>query len=88
MGKGASDVFKMLSVVGAYEYAGARPSFCDDNFVRAKAMEEIHKLRMQISRIVQSTYPGIDAGFVPKLQPPSETQVCPRLFRVDASRTA
>lgn len=41
-------------------------------------MQEIHKLRAQISRIVQSTYPGIDAGFVPKLQPPSEVQVsCP-----------
>lgn len=39
-------------------------------------MQEIHKLRAQISRIVQSTYPGIDAGFVPKLQPPSDTQVC------------
>lgn len=38
-------------------------------------MQEIHKLRAQISRIVQSTFPGIDAGFVPKLQPPNETQV-------------
>jgi len=40
-----------------------------------QAMQEIHKLRMQISRIVQSTFPGIDAGFVPKLAPPNETQV-------------
>lgn len=38
-------------------------------------MQEIHKLRAQVSKIVQATYPGIDAGFVPKLQPPSETQV-------------
>jgi ATP-dependent RNA helicase DHX37/DHR1 len=38
-------------------------------------MQEIHKLRSQISKIVQSTFPGIDAGFVPKLQPPSLTQV-------------
>lgn len=41
----------------------------------SQAMQEIHKLRAQISRIVQSTYPGIDAGFVPKLQPPSDVQV-------------
>ncbi|KAK4703639.1 ATP-dependent RNA helicase DHX37/DHR1, partial [Phenoliferia sp. Uapishka_3] len=75
LGKGASDVFKLLSVVGAYEYEGGKDSFCEANFVRTKAMQEIHKLRSQISRIVQSTYPGIDAGFVPKLQPPSETQV-------------
>lgn len=40
-----------------------------------QAMEEIHKLRAQISRIVSSTFPGTDAGFVPKLPPPNETQV-------------
>lgn len=75
LGKGTSDVFKVLSVVGAYEYEGGRDSFCPLNFVRAKAMQEIHKLRSQISKIVQSTYPGIDAGFVPKLQPPSDIQL-------------
>lgn len=98
LGKGMSDVFKLLSVVGAYEYEGGRDSFCEANFVRTKvrpsvasfratdadrstqqAMQEIHKLRSQISRIVQTTYPGIDAGFIPKLQPPSETQVRPAL---------
>ncbi|GAA6009925.1 hypothetical protein JCM11491_000868 [Sporobolomyces phaffii] len=75
LGKGMSDVFKMLSVVGAYEYEGGKDSFCEANFIRTKAMQEIHKLRMQISRIVQSTFPGIDAGFVPKLAPPNETQL-------------
>lgn len=40
-----------------------------------QAMQEIHKLRAQISRIVASTFPGIDAGFIPKLAPPNETQV-------------
>jgi ATP-dependent RNA helicase DHX37/DHR1 len=45
-----------------------------------QAMQEIHKLRAQISRIVASTFPGIDAGFVPKLPPPNETQVRPRLL--------
>ncbi|KAM0787963.1 hypothetical protein ACM66B_006167 [Microbotryomycetes sp. NB124-2] len=75
IGKGLSDVFKVLSVVGAYEYDGGKASFCEANFVRVKAMEEIHKLRAQISRIVQSTYPGVDAGFLPKLQPPTELQL-------------
>lgn len=36
LGKGASDVFKMLSVVGAYEYEGGKDSFCEANFVRTK----------------------------------------------------
>ncbi|GAA5990956.1 hypothetical protein JCM11641_007445 [Rhodosporidiobolus odoratus] len=75
LGKGTSDVFKLLSVVGAYEYEGGKDSFCEANFVRAKAMQEIHKLRVQISRIVASTFPGVDAGFVPKLPPPNETQL-------------
>ncbi|BGP22097.1 DHX37 protein [Rhodotorula toruloides] len=75
LGKGTSDVFKLLSVVGAYEYDGGRDSFCEANFVRIKAMEEIHKLRAQISRIVSSTFPGLNAGFVPKLPPPNETQL-------------
>ncbi|BGP13274.1 putative ATP-dependent RNA helicase DHR1 [Rhodosporidiobolus nylandii] len=75
LGKGTSDVFKLLSVVGAYEYEGGKDSFCEANFVRTKAMQEIHKLRAQISRIVASTFPGIDAGFVPKLPPPNETQL-------------
>lgn len=38
-------------------------------------MQEIHKLRAQISAIVQSNYPGLDAGLDPKLKPPDETQV-------------
>jgi hypothetical protein len=40
-----------------------------------QAMEEIHKLRAQISRLVQANFPSVDAGFTPKLQPPSDLQV-------------
>jgi ATP-dependent RNA helicase DHX37/DHR1 len=40
-----------------------------------KAMEEIHKLRAQISSIVHANFPGTDAGFVPKLMPPNDVQV-------------
>lgn len=38
-------------------------------------MEEIHKLRSQLSNIVRANFPGVDAGFVPKLPPPSDLQV-------------
>ena len=37
LGKGSSDIFKMLSVVGAYEYnGGGGINFCGKNFVRIK----------------------------------------------------
>lgn len=36
LGRGASDAFRLLSVVGAYEYAGGGNKFCDEHFVRPK----------------------------------------------------
>ena len=38
-------------------------------------MEEIHKLRAQISNIVQVNFPGTDPQFSPMLPPPTERQV-------------
>ncbi|KAJ7780656.1 P-loop containing nucleoside triphosphate hydrolase protein [Mycena maculata] len=75
LGSFTSDVFRILSVVGAYEYAGGGHKFCTEHFVRPKAMEEIHKLRAQIGNIVRANFPGADAGFVPKLMPPNELQL-------------
>jgi len=79
LGGGVSDLFKFLAVVGAYEFGqGTNPSkFCHENFVRPKAMEEIHKLRAQITRIVQvvTNGTGLKVEFSPKLLPPSETQL-------------
>ncbi|KAH9841541.1 P-loop containing nucleoside triphosphate hydrolase protein [Rhodofomes roseus] len=75
LGNSSSDVFKMLSVVGAYEYAGGGHSFCSEHFVRPKAMEEIHKLRAQISSIVQTNFPELETGFVANLKPPSALQL-------------
>ena len=39
-------------------------------------MEEIHKLRAQISSIVQTNFPDIQTGFEANLRPPSALQVC------------
>ncbi|KAK7056793.1 putative ATP-dependent RNA helicase DHR1 [Paramarasmius palmivorus] len=75
LGNYSSDSFKALSVVGAYEYARGGLDFCQQHFVRAKAMEEIHKLRAQISSIMQTNFPGVDAAFVPNLQPPNDLQL-------------
>lgn len=41
-----------------------------------QAMEEIHKLRTQISSIASTNFPGLDVGFNTKLKPPSDLQVC------------
>ncbi|KAF8176995.1 P-loop containing nucleoside triphosphate hydrolase protein [Pholiota molesta] len=75
LGKYSSDLFKVLSVVGAYEYAGGGQQFCSEHFVRPKAMEEIHKLRAQISAIVRANFPGTDSGFIPQLSPPTDHQL-------------
>ncbi|CAG8736525.1 13273_t:CDS:2, partial [Acaulospora colombiana] len=75
LGNGQSDLFKLLSVIGAYEFAGGTTEFCRKHFVRDKAMEEIHKLRAQISSIVSSVLSNQDAGFNPRQAPPSPLQL-------------
>lgn len=75
LGKGTSDVFRLLSAVGAYEYDGGSVAFCAKNFLQPKAMTEVHKLRAQISSLVASFSGNADAGFAPKLPPPSDVQL-------------
>ncbi|EUC63264.1 RNA helicase [Rhizoctonia solani AG-3 Rhs1AP] len=87
-GKGASDVFRWLSVIGAYEFEHNRGSgamrkgnesaverLCRENFVRPKAMEEIHKLREQMAHIVTSTFPETEKELNGAMKPPSEFQI-------------
>ncbi|KIK99635.1 hypothetical protein PAXRUDRAFT_822554 [Paxillus rubicundulus Ve08.2h10] len=75
LGESTSDIFQILSVVGAYEFAGGGLRFCSDHFVRPKAMEEIHKLRSQICHIVGATFSGVETGLSQTLKPPSDTQL-------------
>ncbi|PIL32147.1 hypothetical protein GSI_06853 [Ganoderma sinense ZZ0214-1] len=75
LGNSSSDILRILSVVGAYEFAGGGHKFCEEHFVRPKAMEEIHKLRAQISSIVQTNFPDIQTGFEADLRPPSALQI-------------
>ena len=49
---------------------------------KEQAMEEIHKLRGQISSIVQTNFPETDSGFVANLRPPNSLQVQMIVFRV------
>jgi len=75
LGSFSSDIFKYLSVVGAFEFAGGGHEFCKTHFVRHKAMEEIHKLRAQLHDIVKSNFPEEPSEFTPRLPPPSHTQI-------------
>ncbi|KAH8825397.1 P-loop containing nucleoside triphosphate hydrolase protein [Flagelloscypha sp. PMI_526] len=77
LGGYTSDFFRLLSVVGAYEYAGGGREWCQRNFVRFKAMQEIHKFRAQLARIVQANFDLNleDAGFTDKLAPPTDLQL-------------
>jgi hypothetical protein len=36
LGNGSSDLFKLVALLGAYDYEGSNPNFCGNNFVRAK----------------------------------------------------
>ncbi|KAG0637931.1 P-loop containing nucleoside triphosphate hydrolase protein [Tuber brumale] len=70
-----SDALKLLSVVCAYEYEKDSTNFCERSFLRLKAMQETHKLRQQISKIIGANCPGVLNPFNPKLPPPSTVQV-------------
>ncbi|XP_075754590.1 putative ATP-dependent RNA helicase DHX37 isoform X2 [Pelodiscus sinensis] len=78
-GQGASqklgDLMVMLGAVGACEYAGCTPKFCEVNGLRYKAMLEIRRLRGQLTTAVNSICPDAGLFVDPKMKPPSETQV-------------
>ncbi|KAI8876009.1 P-loop containing nucleoside triphosphate hydrolase protein [Backusella circina FSU 941] len=71
----SSDIIKLLNVVGAYEFAGATAQFCENNFLRPKAMEEIRKLRRQLTNLVSANFPDINISMDPKMKPPTATQL-------------
>uniref|UniRef100_A0A8C3V8R4 Activating signal cointegrator 1 complex subunit 3 n=1 Tax=Catharus ustulatus TaxID=91951 RepID=A0A8C3V8R4_CATUS len=69
------DLMVMLGAVGACEYAGCTPKFCEENGLRYKAMLEVRRLRGQLTTAVNSVC--TDAGLYvdPKMKPPTEAQV-------------
>ncbi|KAK6541656.1 putative ATP-dependent RNA helicase DHR1 [Orbilia ellipsospora] len=71
----ASDAVKLLTVVCAYEYETRQADFCREKFVRAKAMQEVRKLRQQLTNIVRSQFTDAIGQFEVKLQPPKDLQV-------------
>ncbi|KAK6534695.1 putative ATP-dependent RNA helicase DHR1 [Arthrobotrys megalospora] len=71
----SSDALKLLTVVCAYEYEARQADFCKDKFVRAKAMQEVRKLRQQLTNIVRSQFADAIGQFEVKLQPPKDLQI-------------
>lgn len=43
-------------------------------------MQEIHKLRGQITNLVQTNFPGVNVYLDPKMKPPSSLQVFVKIF--------
>ncbi|XP_020860011.1 LOW QUALITY PROTEIN: putative ATP-dependent RNA helicase DHX37 [Phascolarctos cinereus] len=79
-GQGASlklgDMMVLLGAVGACEYSGCTPRFCEANGLRYKAMLEVRRLRGQLTTAVTSISEHAAGLFVdPKMKPPNEDQV-------------
>ncbi|KAG9354555.1 hypothetical protein JZ751_001267 [Albula glossodonta] len=78
-GQGASlqlgDLMVMLGAVGASEFAGCTPKFCEENGLRYKAMIEIRRLRGQLTTTVNAVCPKAGLFLDNKMAPPTESQV-------------
>ncbi|XP_037600207.1 probable ATP-dependent RNA helicase DHX37 isoform X2 [Cebus imitator] len=78
-GQGASlklgDLMVLLGAVGACEYSGCTPQFCEVNGLRYKAMMETRRLRGQLTTAVNAVCPEAELFMDPKMQPPTESQV-------------
>lgn len=69
------DLMVMLGSVGACEFAGSTPKFCEENGLRYKAMVEIRRLRGQLTNAVNAVCPDVGVFVDPKMTPPTEHQV-------------
>ncbi|KAJ3290377.1 ATP-dependent RNA helicase dhx37 [Borealophlyctis nickersoniae] len=78
-----SDALRLLTAIGAYTADSARPNsnvarFCAAHFLRPKAMEEILKLRAQLTNLIKTTLPSSPSVrnlcVNPRMPPPSLKQ--------------
>ena len=68
------DFMVMLRAVGAAEFSGCSPKFCQSSGLRHKAMVEIRKLRVQLTNAVNGINPDAQLCVDPKMEPPSPSQ--------------
>ncbi|KAI4884305.1 hypothetical protein NFI96_025725, partial [Prochilodus magdalenae] len=69
------DLMVMLGAVGACEFAGCTPKFCEENGLRYKAMLEIRRLRGQLTNAVNAVCSEAGVCVDSKMVPPTESQV-------------
>ncbi|KAJ9589594.1 hypothetical protein L9F63_017179, partial [Diploptera punctata] len=68
------DPMVLLRAVGAAIYSGKQGNFCADYGLRYKAVEEIKKLRWQLTKEVNSNLPELNLSIDPKMPLPSDIQ--------------
>ena len=68
------DFMVMLRAVGAAEFSGCSPKFCQSSGLRHKAMIEVRKLRVQLTNAVNGVNPDAKLCVDPKMKPPSASQ--------------
>ncbi|KAK9769242.1 putative ATP-dependent RNA helicase DHR1 [Seiridium cardinale] len=71
----ASDAIKLLQVVGEFAHDSSE-QWCENHFVRFKALQETQKLRKQITSLLQKDIPSFaNLSFQDKLDRPSPKQI-------------
>jgi ATP-dependent RNA helicase DHX37/DHR1 len=70
-----SDALKMLTAVCAYAWEES-DAWCEEHFVRARAMKEVMQLRQQLTNIVRASNPAASlTRFEPRLAPANSKQL-------------
>ncbi|KAI0211448.1 putative ATP-dependent RNA helicase DHX37 [Lamellibrachia satsuma] len=68
------DLMVLLKAVGACEYVGCTPAFCEKYNIRHKAVLEIRKLRTHLTNSVNTVISDVNLAVDPHMAPPSEQQ--------------
>ncbi|KAL7024273.1 hypothetical protein ACKWTF_012967 [Chironomus riparius] len=71
------DPMILLKAIGAAEYAHSQnklQNFCDENGLRMKGVQEIRKLRVQLTNEVNLNVPNLSLAVNPKMEPPTDQQ--------------
>lgn len=71
------DPMVLLKAVGAAEFShsqGKLQEFCEENGLRLKAVQEIRKLRIQLTNDINLNVPNIELSVNPLMEPPTDQQ--------------
>lgn len=71
------DPMVLLKAIGAAEFAhsqGKLLEFCDEHGLRLKGVQEIRKLRIQLTNDINLNVPNLELSVNPKMEPPTDQQ--------------